>query len=100
MNKNLMTLINIFNVTYLGSKHEISLGLEDDVENFENILVRGKKHGALILSEIYVDIKGTVSSDMVDFFRLFSTSAPHWICGKISPNYTSHRRGPQKEISG
>ncbi len=55
---------NFFNVAYLGGKHEISLGLEDDVENFENIFVRGEKHGALILSEIYVDIKGTVSSDI------------------------------------
>jgi hypothetical protein len=63
MNKNLMTVINIFNVTYLGGKHEISLGLEDDVENFENVLVRGEKHRALILSEILKDIKGTISSD-------------------------------------
>jgi hypothetical protein len=52
MNKNLMTVIDIFNVAYLGGKHEISLGLEDDVENFQNILVRGEKHRALILSEI------------------------------------------------
>jgi hypothetical protein len=44
MNKNLMTLINFFKVTYLGGKHEISLGLEDDVENFENVFVRGEKH--------------------------------------------------------
>ncbi len=64
MKKNLMNVINIFNVTYLGGKHKISLGLEDDVENFENILVRGEKHRALILSEIHIiDIKGTVSSD-------------------------------------
>jgi hypothetical protein len=64
MNKNLMTVINIIIVAYLGGKHEISLGLEDDVENFENILVRGEKHGALILSEIHIiGIKGTVSSE-------------------------------------
>jgi hypothetical protein len=63
MNKNFMTVINIFYVAYLGGKHEISLRLEDDVENFENVLVRGEKHGALILSEMQKDIKGTVSSD-------------------------------------
>jgi hypothetical protein len=44
MKKNLIAVINVFNVAYLGGKHKISLGLEDNVENFENVLVRGEKH--------------------------------------------------------